>query len=97
VPAFLLKLQMQIDFIEPWVDIGSERASIEAELHHELSSDDALSRLNLRAIGRRVDCDDFLFEILSENTNFELALVHLVWSGEVELRPWPSTKLFASV
>ncbi|MBF9142376.1 hypothetical protein [Hymenobacter properus] len=87
---------MQIDFIEPWAAVGGEQASIEEELRRELSSDNALYGINLRALGRRVDCDDVLFETLSENVNFRLALVHLTWSGMAELRLWPSTKLFAN-
>ena len=95
MPAFLLKLQMQIDFVEPWVAVGSERASFEAELRRELSPNNALSGFNLQAIGRRVDCDDVLFEVRDDKANFELALVHLTWSGKAETNPWPLMKLFA--
>ena len=94
MPAFLLKLQMQIDFIEPWVAVGQERASIEAELRRELSPDNGLSNFNVRAIGRRIDCDDVLFEVLDEQADFKLALAHPTWSGNVESNPWPTTKLF---
>ena len=86
---------MQIDFVEPWVAVGSERVSFEEELRRELSPDNALSVFNVQAIGRRVDCDDVLFEVRDEKADFKLALVHLTWSGKVESSPWPITKLFA--
>ena len=95
MPAFLLKIQMQSDFVEPWVAVGSERASLEEELRRELSPDNTLSGFNMRAIGRRVDCDDVLFEVCDAKADFKLALVHLTWSGKVESSPWPITKLFA--
>ena len=96
MPAFLLKLQMKIDFIEPWVAVGSERASLEEELRRELSPDNALSGFNVQAIGRRVDCDDVLFEVCDKKADFKLALVHLTWSGKIESILWPTTKLFAN-
>ena len=86
---------MQIDFLEPWVAVGSEGASFEEELRRELAADNVLSNFNMQAIGRRVDCDDVLFEVRDEKANFKLALVHLTWSGKVESSPWPITKLFA--
>lgn len=95
MPAFLLKLQMLIDFVEPWVAVGSEGASLEAELRRELSPDNALSDFNAQAIGRRIDCDDVLFEVRDEKADFKLALVHLTWSSKVETSPLPIRKLFA--
>jgi len=96
VPAFLLKLQMQIDFVEPWVAVSSERISFEEELRCELSPDNPLSVLVLRAIGRRIDCDDVLFEACDEKADFKLVVVHLTWSGRTESNPWPTVKLFAN-
>lgn len=95
MPAFLLKLQMQIDFVEPWVAVGSERASFEEELQRELSPSNPLLALSLRAIGRRTDCDDVLFEVYNRKADFQLALVHLTWSGKVESNSWPIAELFA--
>lgn len=86
---------MLIDFVEPWVAIGSERASFEEELSRELSSDNTLVGFKVQVIGRRVDCDDILFEVYDEKASFKLALVHLTWSGKVEPSPWPVIKLFA--
>ncbi|MBH8569846.1 hypothetical protein KB206_13215 [Microvirga sp. STS02] len=87
---------MQIDFVEPWVSVSSEQASFEEELRRELAPDNVLYGLSLRAIGRRIDCDDVLFEILSGNANSKLVLVHLTWSGIAEARSCPSTKFFAN-
>ncbi|MBD2724550.1 hypothetical protein [Hymenobacter armeniacus] len=86
---------MLIDFIEPWVAVDSERASFEEEFRCELSPDNVLSGYNVQVIGRRVDCDDVLFEVRDEKANFKLALVHLTWSGKVEAKRWPMTKVFA--
>jgi hypothetical protein len=86
---------MLIDFVEPWVAVGSERASFEEELRRELSLDNELSGFNMQAIGRRVDCDDVLFEVCDEKADFKLALVHLTWSGKVEAKSWPIMKVFA--
>ena len=96
MPAFLLTFQMLIDFVEPWVAVGSERASLEEELRRELSPDNALSGFNVQAIGRRVDCDDVLFEVRDEKADFKMALVHLTWSGKAETIPWPISELFAN-
>ena len=95
MPVFLLKIQMQIDFVEPWVAVNSERVLLEEELRRELSPDNTLSGFNMWAIGRRVDCDDVLFEVCDAKTDFKLALVHLTWSGRVESSFWPRMKLFA--
>ena len=95
--AFLLKLEMEIDFVGPWIAVGSERVSFEEELRRELSSGNALSCFDVRAIGRRVDCDDVLFEVCNEEADFKLALVHLTWNGRAELNPWPVVELFTDV
>ncbi|GAB2855774.1 hypothetical protein [Hymenobacter ruber] len=87
---------MLIDFIEPWVAVGSEQASFEAELRRELSRDNVLSKFKVQAIGRRVDCDDVLFEVRDEKSDFELALVHLTWSGKAETNLCPMIELFAN-
>ena len=96
MPAFLLKLQMQIDFVEPWVAVGSEQEALENELRRELSPDNVLSGFSFRVIGRRVDCDDVLVEVCEKEANFKLALVHLTWRGKSEPSPWPITDVFAS-
>ena len=96
MPAFLLKLQIQIDFVEPWVAVGSEKELFEEELSLELSPDNVLSGFKVQAIGRRVDCDDVLFEVRDVKVDFKLALVHLTWSGKAEPSPWPIITLFAN-
>jgi hypothetical protein len=96
VPAFLLKLVMQIDFIEPWIAVDNERDAFEKELRRELSPQAALSAYTLRAIGRRVDCDDVLFEICGVRAEYVLALIHLTWSSKTERLLWPTTTFFVT-
>ena len=97
MPAFLLKIQMQINFVEPWVAVNSERVLLEEELRRELSPENYLSASVLRALARRIDCDDVLFEVCDEKADFKLASVHLTWSGRTESNPWPRAKLFTGV
>ena len=97
MPAFLLKPSMNIDFLEPWVAVGSEQDAFDKELRSELSPENYLSASVLRALARRIDCDDVLFEVCDEKADFKLASVHLTWSGRTESNPWPRAKIFTGV
>ena len=47
----------------------------------------------VKAIGRRTDRDDVLFQLLRHLCDY--AVVHLTWSGREESDPrWPSFELF---
>jgi hypothetical protein len=82
--------------LEPWLAVKSEeRNGLEAELAREMRSDHVLSGCQCRAVARRCDCDDILFETTSKKGSF--AVVHLTWSGKPDQFPtWPSTSFFAS-
>jgi hypothetical protein len=43
-------------------------------------------------LARRLDRDDFLFEI--KNAQWRYAVVHLTFSGRPEIAAWPLAKLF---
>lgn len=82
------------DLLDPWevVDL-QRRPALEAELARELSPDHALSGMAARAIAKRIDRDDVLFEV----PGIGYAVVRLTWSGPGESSPkWPSTTIFSS-
>jgi hypothetical protein len=80
----------------PFGPIGQDqdRLGLEAELCRELKPGHPLFELPTRALGRRFDQDDVLFEILDGSDR--VAQVHLSWEGEREKPPWPATALFNS-
>ena len=96
MPAFLLKLGMQIEFIEPWIVVDNERDAFEKELRRELSPQAALSAYTLRAFGRRVNCDDAFLEIRGVRAGYVLALIHLTWGNKAERLSWPTTTFFVT-
>ena len=64
----------------PWQAIqpGCE-ARLETELKLEFPSGHALQRGAARAVARRMDCDDVLFELSGITTSY--AVVRLTWPG----------------
>jgi hypothetical protein len=82
-----------IDLLEPWQQVTAEQAwRFESEVRRELSSGHILSGKALRAVARRQDCDDVLFEIDGGGC----AVVHLSWSSETNSK-WPTTETYASL
>jgi len=80
----------EIKFLPPWMRIVS-KGSLEKELAKELSSEHKLYGKKVKAIGKREDNDDVLFEIGDK----EMAVVHLTWRGKKEGSPnFPITKIF---
>lgn len=80
-----------LSFLEPWVHISYNNTSFEDELHKEISEKHVLYRLKVKAIAKRIDCDDVLFLI---NKN-EYAVVHLTWKSKSENNPeWPITTIY---
>ena len=86
------------EFLEPWLVPGADNlAAMEAELAREMRFNPRhpLNSVTARAVARRADCDDVLFEITGHESL--LAVVHLTWSQSPETRPaCPDTTLFAS-
>jgi len=85
-------------FIEPWNAIEEYPPSVgialEREAHIELAEDHPLHGFKLKAVARREDCDDVLFQIAESDT---VAVVHLTWSGKLERSPWPRAKIYESM
>ena len=83
------------DYLEPWVELTdpSERTRFEEELRREVCQGHVLFDRSARALARRVDRDDVLFEISGGPT---VAAVHLTYSRET-LPDWPATEVFESL
>ena len=86
------------EFLEPWfAPTADNLAAMEAELARELRPNlrHPLHSVSVRAVARRQDRDDVLFE--TNDHRFNLAVVHLTWSRGAETNPeWPATALFSS-
>jgi len=84
---------------EPWIAFADDEedqasaAKIAERLKKDLPKGHALSGLELKAVAKRVDQDDVLFEVLGGDQ--PLAVVHVTWQREADPR-WPSTKFFRS-
>lgn len=86
----------RMTYLEPWVPIGQDAVALVAELRNEVTENHPLWGIEARAIARRTDSDDVLFELGFDET--KLAVVHLTWSGHLETDSrWPSTRFFASL
>jgi hypothetical protein len=83
-----------VELPRPFLPIESSqlRSGFEAELARELKSGHPLFNVSVKAIGRREDQDDVLFQI--ERRGAEVAEVHLTWSGKQENPPWPMVTFF---
>ncbi len=76
-----------------WTFVGESAQSLELELSKELAAGHPLFGHRVRAVARRIDNDEVLFEV--DSPNYPYAMVHLTWSGKPESDPtWPSTQLF---
>src|SRR5262245_60432115 len=80
---------------EGWVVVDSVMAGkLEAELKRELPAGHRLAGHQLRAIARRADRDDVLFEPVGVGAS--VYWVHLTWS--VENNPeWPWTEVYDGI
>jgi predicted CopG family antitoxin len=79
-------------YLEPWILIDNGEI-YETELCKEVSQGHLLFQIKVKAIARRRDRDDVLFEMKSNQYSF--ALVHITWSGKKEKDiKWPYTEFF---
>lgn len=86
-----------IQFLEPWIAVGGPTAdNLEEELAREVGDRHPLKGCTMRAIARRVDCDDVLFISIDEPK--VVAVVHLTWAARPETDPhFPWTTFYASM
>ena len=84
---------------EPWAafadgpDGQASATRIAERLKQDLPKGHVLSGLELKAVARRVDQDDVLFEVVGGDQ--PLAVVHISWRRETDPR-WPWTTFYQS-
>ena len=89
-----------MQWLEPWcalteVDTECARA-LERVLGREMASGHPLYDLPVKAVARRGDNDDVLFELLDGTGR--VAVVHPTWTqSPPERLPWPLTEMYASL
>ncbi len=85
-----------IRWLEPWSAINNSKSGtiIERELYKEVSKGHVLYRQPMRAIGRRQDKDDFVFEF---GLSSQLAVVHLTFASKPELPPFPTMHMYHDI
>jgi hypothetical protein len=87
---------MAIEWLIPWHPVVSEddERGLVAVLRRELGQAHVLYRESVRAIARRQDNDDVLFEL----TDGRVAVVHLTWSESPSpFANFPWTTLYATI
>lgn len=86
----------EIEWLEPWSPIGETGVTFYKELIHEINLNHPLYSICVRAIARREDCDDVLFELA--NSENKLAVVHLTWSKTKDFSgKYPKFKLYKDI
>jgi hypothetical protein len=86
----------EMKFVTPWVPAGQQGEDLVRELEREIGDRHPLWGRRTRALARRIDADDVLFEITGDDTSY--AVVHLTWSGKQEIDPrWPRVEFFPSL
>ena len=91
---YLIQVRIKM-FVEPWesIDDSSSVGILKGEVRKEVAPSHVLFGKCVRAIARRIDCDDVLFELQTG----QVACVHLTWSSNQETVPWPSTQIYSSL
>ena len=83
---------LNFTWLEPWYPLQSNEEYFDEELCREISEVHPLYKIKTKAIARREDCDDVLFEL--ENYVNKYAVVHLTWSRKMENSDFPSTTFY---
>lgn len=81
-----------IEWLEPWDSLCTDRSSFEEELRKELRQGHVLYGKKVAVIGRCYDCDEFLLEV--SGFEFRYAVAHLTFSGKEESGNYPKTKAY---
>ena len=83
-----------MELLEPWRAVTfDESTALGEELLREITKGHALYGQPVRAVARRIDCDDVLFAL--EDGTDQVAIVHLTWSAGEPL-PWPNSTIYLS-
>jgi hypothetical protein len=84
------------NFPEPWMAVTQFATNLENELHKEITEGHPLFSILVRAIAKRINNDDVLFEV--DSRTFPFAKVHLMFIGLPENKPeWPFTEVFKTI
>lgn len=85
-----------MEWLAPWRPIAGEEATgLERVLRREVGPNHVLHGLPVRALARRVDCDDVLYAI--KDGTCRVVNVHLTWTQDPPVRePWPTATFFSS-
>jgi hypothetical protein len=83
---------LDIEWLEPWYELGPDDADRARGFERELPPGHPLAGIPLEAVGKRDDNDDVLLRL--KDGSGRLAVVHLTWIGKPERPPWPATALF---
>ncbi len=88
-------MRASLQLLTPWEPIDPvDSGRFEDEYAVEIGKAHPLYGVPVKAVARRIDCDDVLFELLRHLC--EYAVVHLTWSGREESDPrWPSCDIYA--
>ena len=82
-----------LELLEPWESVDDLATGLENELAKELHSDHNLFGKTVKAVAKRIDRDDVLFQLSEEN---KYAVVHLTWKGRQEdIAQYPTTKFYS--
>src|SRR4028119_1395707 len=82
-----------IHFLVPWYKFEKVETVFAEQLCMEVSPKHVLFNKKVKAIAKRQDNDDILFEVLDDENKF--AVVHLTWKQRNEEDPrYPKTRLF---
>lgn len=85
-----------MEWLAPWRPIAGEEATgLERVLRREVGHNHEVHGLRVRALARRVDCDDVLFAV--EDGTGRVVNVHLTWTQDPPERfPCPIATFFSS-
>src|SRR5436309_988870 len=80
VAGTIIDVKDPLQLVAPWEPIDEGMAiRFEEEFATEIGKGHPLYGVPVRAVGRRIDRDDVLFELLRHLCDY--AVVHLTWSG----------------
>ncbi|ULO08517.1 hypothetical protein H1230_06835 [Paenibacillus sp. 19GGS1-52] len=82
---------VNLNFLEPWEE--DNNLFFVNELENEVVDDHELSGIRLKTIARRMDQDDFLFQLIEEPNKY--VEVHLTWTKESS-KNYPRYKFFST-
>lgn len=86
-------MDKNINWLEPWGKLCTDSMSFEKELYNEVGKQHILYGKRVVAVGRRYDCDEFLFQV--HDSEFGFAVVHLTYSKSREDNPkHPKTRIY---